>query len=117
VFQRADGHCENCGRVLDLDGSSGDPDALATIQHVAGNSKDPSNLQAYCRRCNNADAQAKFVPVAPGSPEEELAAMLRFRWLQPIPMRVCDDHERWNGMWRRLTALAREAIVDNQTDR
>jgi 5-methylcytosine-specific restriction endonuclease McrA len=57
VLERAGGRCEQCGRVLDFDGSTGDQDAMATIQHVMGNSSDLSNLKAWCWRCNMDDAQ------------------------------------------------------------
>ena len=110
VFQRACGKCENCGRKLDLDGTTGDPDALATIQHVHGDSNDHSNLKAFCRRCNMADAQTRFVPVLPGSPEEQLAEDLRTRWMSPEPMRVCDDEQHWSGVWRELAREAKEVI-------
>ena len=52
------GSCETCGRPLDFDRSTGDPDAIPTIQHVDGSSNDPSNLKAFCRRCNMADNTA-----------------------------------------------------------
>ena len=111
VFRRAGGRCENCGRLLDLDGTSGDPDAVATIQHVKGDSSDLSNLKAFCRRCNTTDAQSRFVPVVPGSPEAELAAELRTRWSAPEPIRVCDDDQRWKGIWRDLEREAKAAIL------
>lgn len=110
VFDRAAGHCEDCGRVLDFDGSSGDPGATATIQHVAGNSNELDNLKAFCRRCNNADAQAKFVPVAPDSPEALAAAELKARWLAVRPSRPCDDHQSWDSTWKRLASEAKEEI-------
>jgi len=110
VFERAGGRCENCGRELDINGTSGDPDSLATIQHGAGNSNDPSDLQAFCRRCNNADAQAKFVPVEPGSAEALFAAELRARWMAEQPTRICDDHEGWRAIWQALSREAKEVI-------
>lgn len=110
VFERAGGKCEECGRDLDFDGSSDDPDAVATIQHKAGNSNDVENLAAFCRRCNNADAQAKFVPVQPGSPQALLAQELRIRWTAPKPLRACDDHETWGSVWRRYNREAKELL-------
>lgn len=110
VFSRADGHCEHCGRSLDFDRSTGDPDAIPTIQHVFGNSNELSNLKAFCRRCNVDDAQERFVPVAPGSPQERLAAELAMRWSSPEPVRLCDDDQRWKGIWGGLSRSARELI-------
>jgi hypothetical protein len=95
---------------LDFDGAIGDPDAVPTIQHVSGNSNDPSNLKAFCRRCNNADAQSKFVPVVPGSPEAQMAAELRARWLSTEPLRLCDEDQRWSGIWWTLATSA-QAVV------
>ncbi len=113
VFDRAHGHCEECGRELDFDQSGGDPDAVATIQHVDGNSSDPSNLKAFCRHCNTVDAQSKFVPVEPGSAEAEFAAELRIRWLSEDPIRLCDDDLHWKDIWRDLTSEAKLVIEAN----
>lgn len=112
VFERAGGHCEECGRLLDMDGSTGDPDAVPTIQHVSGSSNDPSNLKAFCRRCNLADAQSRFVRVEPGSPEAKLAEELAIRWSSPRPLRLCDDEVEWKTMWRELAQEARETLRD-----
>ncbi len=110
VFDRAGGLCEECGRALDFDGSSGDPVSTATIQHVHGNSNDPSNLKAFCQRCNVSDAQSRFVAVEPESPEAEYAADLRSRWMSEKPMRLCDDEQHWKDIWRKLTVEAKEVV-------
>lgn len=110
VFARSGGTCESCGRLLDLEGTGPDPDALATIQHAHGHSSHASNLKAFCRRCNMADARAKFVAVEAGSAEDMLAAQLRVRWYSPKPRRLCDDHERWKADWSGLARSARAVI-------
>lgn len=110
VFMRAAGLCEGCGRALDMDGSLGDPDARATIQHTNGDSNDLADLRAFCRRCNLADAQSRFVPVLPGTKEAALAAELRARWSAPTPLRACDDEVRWPKRWRAAQRRSREAI-------
>jgi 5-methylcytosine-specific restriction endonuclease McrA len=110
VFRRANDRCEECGRALDFDSSSGDPDAIPTIQHVQGNSNDLSNLKAFCRRCNMADAQSRFVPVAASSSEAVMADELMRRWSSLEPLRLCDDDEQWKGIWRQLTRSARERL-------
>jgi len=115
VFRRAGGRCESCGRSLDFDRATGDPDAISTIQHFAGNSNDIANLKAFCRRCNLADAQARFIPVAPGSWQENLAIELELRWLAVDPIRLCDDDRVWNGRWREVAGEARKAIADRPT--
>ena len=110
VFERAGGKCQECGRVLSFDPTSEDPDSVATIQHVSGNSSDLDNLLAFCRRCNLADAQSRFVPVAPGSAEAEYATELRLRWTADKPLRICDDDQRWNDIWRDLAKEAKDAL-------
>jgi hypothetical protein len=110
VFDQAGGLCEECGRALDFDRSSGDPTAIATIQHVHGSSNDPSNLKAFCGRCNVSDAQSRFVPIEPGSADAEYAAQLRNRWMSESPFRLCDDDQQWKDIWRRLTAEAKEVV-------
>ena len=112
VFSRADGRCEECGRVLDFDQSNADPDAMATIQHVEGDSSDLANLKAFCRGCNNADARTHFVPVTAGSPAHHLAVQLRQRWTAPSPLRVCDDQARWPTLWRDLKAANLQVIAE-----
>jgi len=71
--------------------TTGDPDAVATIQHVHGNSNELSNLKAFCNRCNLADVQSRFVPIEPGSAPAALAFELRARCSSPEPLRLCDD--------------------------
>jgi len=110
VFERAEGHCESCGRGLDLNRSAGDSDAFATIQHVAGNSNDLSNLKAFCGRCNTSDAQSRFVPVNPDSAEAALAVDLEHRWSSKEPIRLCDDDIHWTTSWQQLARTAKEAI-------
>jgi 5-methylcytosine-specific restriction endonuclease McrA len=111
VFRRANDRCEECGRPLDFDSSTGDPDAIPTIQHLQGNANDLSNLKAFCRRCNMADAQSRFVPLAAGSSEAGMADELRKRWSSSEPLRLCDDDERWKGIWRQLARSARERLL------
>ena len=110
VLQRARHRCEICGRALDMHGTGGDLDAQAQIHHVAGSSSGPGNLRAVCRRCNMADAQSKFVPVVPGSPEAVLAAELKERWSSRSPLRPCDDELSWKVQWPALQRRARAAI-------
>lgn len=110
VFERANGHCQECGRVLIFGQSAEDPDSIATIQHVSGSSNELDNLLAFCRRCNLADAQSRFVPVGAGSEEAQLAIDLQSRWMPEEPLRVCDDDTRWSGIWRQLTREAKEVL-------
>jgi 5-methylcytosine-specific restriction endonuclease McrA len=108
VFGRAGGRCEQCGRVLDFDRSTGDPDAIATIQHMRGDSNEIDNLQAFCRRCNIDDAQSRFVPLQAGSGAAKMATELEQGWSVAKPMRLCDDDLEWKTRWRGLTKTARD---------
>lgn len=93
-----------------FDQSSEDPDSVATIQHVSGNSNDPENLLAFCRGCNLADAQSRFIPVKPGSAEAEYATELRLRWTSETPLRLCDDETQWKDIWLDLARESKEAV-------
>jgi 5-methylcytosine-specific restriction endonuclease McrA len=108
VFRRAGGRCEQCGRMLDFDQSGGDPDAIATIQHVHGDSNELDNLKAFCRRCNIDDARSRFVPLQTGTEAARLAAELERRWSAAEPLRLCDDDLDWKTRWQGLTKAARD---------
>jgi len=108
VFGRAGGRCEQCGRVLDFDRSTGDPDAIATIQHMRGDSNEIDNLQAFCRRCNIDDAQSRFVPLQADSDAARMAVELERRWSAAEPLRLCDDDLDWKTKWQGLIKAARD---------
>lgn len=110
VFTNAGGLCENCGRKLDFDRSTDDPDLIPTIQHMHGSSSDLSNLRAWCRRCNLDDAQSRFVPVEAGSSQDAYAKELRIRMDSSQPLLLCDDEKQWNGIWRQLAKDTKEAL-------
>jgi hypothetical protein len=116
VFERANGRCEECGQTLDFDRSTGDPGAIPTIQHVQDDSNEPTNLKAFCRRCNMADARSRFVPVVPGSEAAARRAELKIRCFAPTAVRLCDDDEHWNGMWQRLSKDARQVIKEREIE-
>lgn|GEM_PF-2189132 len=106
VMEGANGQCQKCGRDFDPD----DADAIATIQHMDGSSSEPSNLQAWCRRCNMADAQSRFVRIADGSPESRAIAEMKTRWESTVPLRPCDDDERWKDVWQKMAKEAKEEL-------
>lgn len=107
VFRRAGGRCQKCFRVFEIDGDAG-----PTIQHLNGDSNDISNLEGWCRACNNADAKAKFRPVVPGSEQAIVARQLEARWRAPTPIRLCDDDQRWKDLWRQFTKEAKIYLED-----
>jgi hypothetical protein len=107
VLRGARGHCQKCGRPFDGD----DLDATATIQHMSGSSPERSNLQAWCRRCNMADAQSRFTPLPDDSPQSSVFEAIRTRWESPLPLRACDDDERWEANWRRYARLVKATLA------
>lgn len=116
VFERAEGKCESCGRVLDFDGNSGDPDAVATIQHLKDNSSDLDNLRAFCRRCNITDAQSRFVPVEDGTVPAAIAKELSIRVAASEPLRLCDDDQQWKTIWQGLSRKAKAVIEERELE-
>lgn len=90
VFARDDGRCVLCG-------------APATeIDHIDGDSNDPSNLRSACGDCNLGLAQAKLVP-ATGDESRVIAALLE-RALSPEPLHSRDDTASWPAVRASLTA-------------
>jgi len=104
------GAARNCGRLLDFEVSQVDPDALPTIQHIHGDSSNVSNLSAFCRRCNVADAQTRFVPVNLDHRRRKLPPKLMGRWSSIVPLRLCDDEQHWSSSWRQAAKSAREVL-------
>jgi 5-methylcytosine-specific restriction endonuclease McrA len=132
VYERANWLCEECGatllrftqrrgegghvertffRLSDGEPAEADLDAVATIQHCNGNSNDPAELKAFCKRCNNADAESKMVPVADDSPQAAMGRAIVARWEAPSPIRLCDDEVNWKTQWRVIRKQALAALV------
>ncbi len=91
IFTRDGRRCRLCG-------------APATdIDHIAGSSSDPENLQALCKSCNMAKARAHFRSATPEEAADGNAIWARIKTEQPV--RLCDDEEKWDELWR---VIARE---------
>ena len=122
VYERANWLCENCGvallrftqrrgedgrvertffRLLDGGPAEADLDAVAH-QHCNGNSNDVADLKAFCKRCNNVDAESKMVPLAADSPQATMARAIVARWEASTPIRLCDDEVNWKTQWRSI---------------
>jgi hypothetical protein len=131
VYERADWLCENCGvallrfterrrkdgtvertffRLSDRLPADADLEAVATIQHCNGSSNNLADLKAFCKRCNNADAESKMVPVVADSPEATMGRAIIARWEASTPIRLCDDEVNWKTQWRSIRKLALEAL-------
>ncbi|MGH3802147.1 MAG: HNH endonuclease, partial [Pseudonocardiaceae bacterium] len=59
------------------------------VDHIAGPSAAPSNLQGLCHSCHIAKTKESHKPIGPE--HEPILAEVRRRVDSPIPLRVCDD--------------------------
>ncbi|WP_206119938.1 HNH endonuclease [Cellulomonas sp. HD19AZ1] len=125
VIERAGGRCEKCS------------EPGAEVDHIAGHSPDPSNLQYLCKSCHTAKTDAVVfgpggfqMPQADAMPtdvdEAELPPLdpVREHILTRVtfedPALLCDDEVEWPKVWRtrraarkaRLLARAEEAGLD-----
>lgn len=94
IFLRDAHHCRLCG-------------APATeIDHISGSSPDPENLQAICKSCNMAKAEANFRPATP-----EEAAEIKAIWTRIMaeqPKQLCDNEEEWDEMRKEIASEQRK---------
>jgi 5-methylcytosine-specific restriction endonuclease McrA len=94
IFKRDGRRCRLCG-------------APATdIDHIAGSSSDPENLQALCKPCNMAKARANFRSATPEEAAEGNAIWARIRAERPV--RLCDDEKKWDELWREIASEQRK---------
>jgi hypothetical protein len=94
IFTRDNRRCRLCG-------------APATeIDHIAGSSPDPENLQALCKPCNMAKARDNFRSATPEEAAEGNAIWARIR--APEPIRLCDDEKQWDKLWKEIAAEQRK---------
>jgi 5-methylcytosine-specific restriction endonuclease McrA len=71
------------------------------IDHIAGDSCDPGNLQLLCGVCHRAKTQSHMVPAT----EDEAAmifGLLIGRVIPDDPAQLCDDEAAWQNMERGL---------------
>lgn len=105
IFVRDNRMCQICG-------------ATATdIDHIAGSSSNPENLQALCKPCNMAKAEANLRPATAEKAAESDAIWTRIRAKQPS--RLCDDENKWDELWREIASEQRELALqwsDKQSD-
>jgi 5-methylcytosine-specific restriction endonuclease McrA len=89
IIERDAGQCLECGAPAN------------EIDHIAGSSADPSNLQLLCHECHMNKTKDSFVPASEGQ-----RAWAKELWDSRIypetPLRLSDDAERWGQEWRAL---------------
>jgi 5-methylcytosine-specific restriction endonuclease McrA len=99
IIERDDGKCRECGAPA------------KEIDHIAGSSADPSNLQLLCHECHMTKTKSTFVPAS-----EMQKAWARNLWdtrIYPeMPMRLSDDTERWGKEWRALKKQRGDRLWD-----
>jgi hypothetical protein len=81
VKERADNECEICGRPGE------------EIDHKSGILNDPDNLQLLCKKCHHRKTATEPCPEFVDF--KMLMEKLDSRIKEPVPLRLCDDYERW----------------------
>ena len=94
IFVRDGWRCRLCG-------------APATeIDHIAGSSPDPENLQALCSSFHSTKTAANFRPAPPEKAAEGDAIWARIRAGQPE--RLCDNDEEWDERRKEIVSEQRK---------
>jgi hypothetical protein len=92
-----------------------DEQRAAIIERDGGSSSDPSNLQLLCDRCHNAKTQQAFVPATPVQ-----SSWAKELWDTRIfvdqPVRLCDDDQHWDSVWRKLKSARGERLWERLED-
>lgn len=96
---RDEGRCQECGKPG------------AEVDHIAGNSDDPSNLQLLCLDCHHAKTAQNMVPASDES-KALIFGMMATRVAPDEPQLLADDEIGWNGMWRKLQSQRKERFLD-----
>ena len=106
IIERDGGKCTKCGKP----GSE--------IDHIAGPSNNPSNLQLLCDPCHNTKTTSAFVPAS----DEEQAWAFEL-YATPIhvehAVRLCDEEVEWEKAWRGLKTQRAHRLweqLENETD-
>ena len=100
VIARAGGRCQTCGA------------AGRDIDHVAGDSNDPTNMQLLCEACHRAKTEASVV-LREATEEDRIKIWsLELRVNAPDPMWPADDDQVWQARQARLWPVRRSRIAD-----
>jgi hypothetical protein len=106
IFLRDEYTCQLCSRPA------------TQIDHIAGDSSDPSNLRAICRACNIAMAFTNARIVTPASDPRGFDRLSRlfeefaFRVAVKHNVRLCDDPHCWDSLQKAVLAHRRANFED-----
>jgi hypothetical protein len=84
------------------------------IDHIAGPSMEPSNLQASCRPCNMnkvVDSLGTDTNDVEKQIMREFRRHLAERVESKLPLNACDDEQNWRFMWRKYPQPPDREIV------
>lgn len=103
VIKRDNGRCQSCGKpATDLD-------------HINGNSDDPSNLQMLCKSCHRDKTFAALT--AAGEVDMESRALLIALAVSRVnpdqPRLLADDETQWEDIWSDLKAERKARFMDS----
>jgi hypothetical protein len=86
--------------------------AADQVDHIDGDSSDPTNLRALCGECNRKEAFSN----TQASTEEDAAAIremfndMALRVAAPDPIYLCDSPEHWGKCWRGISGARRRLV-------
>jgi hypothetical protein len=105
IRERDHGRCVSCGK-------SG-----VEIDHIAGSSDDPSNLQLLCMDCHHAKTRANMRAITDAAERAALSVLhaeLAQRIETPVPGRACDNEQTWSKGWRSWPNVPAAAMAYQQ---
>jgi len=90
VLERDNGLCQSCGEPGNQ------------VDHIEGNSDDPSNLQVLCEPCHRLKTFESFEPA--GDESRTWVMILYLTRVEPEEPRLLADDVVWREAWARLKA-------------
>lgn len=96
IVTRDGGQCQLCG------------EAATQIDHIVGDSSDPSNLRALCAACNMAAAKKQMVRASPK--QQRVIGGFVERMVAEPPLFGRDDELAWDSAYRSIKSQRREEM-------
>lgn len=104
ILERDNYTCRECGQVA------------TEIDHITGDSADPSNLQALCKSCNISKMEQNVIVITPESHPDQWQQLmdqrhkLVARVASESPLRICDDETNWSTRWQKVRSQRNKLI-------